>query len=104
MQVQYLELYKMRERHGNVWEHVGGQVELDEVGAFGYGWELGGLDVGTGQDEEFEGGRVFDELADLQLLLLSLVFSGLFGFHLVIGRERVNKDEELFFTSYKFNY
>lgn len=79
MEVEYFELDKMGECHGDVGEHVGRQVELDQVGALGHSGQFRGLDVGAGQDEQLERRGVLDKLADLQFLFLFIlrVFLGL---------------------------
>jgi len=85
MQVQYFELNKVWEGNGDVWKHVAWEVELDEIGAFGYCRKLRGLDVGPCQDQKLQSWWVLDELADLKLLLLLVFWLLFFWFHLFSG-------------------
>lgn len=70
VQVQDLHLRELAEPEGHIGQEVARQVQLDEPCALADGGQLGGLDVGAGQDQQLERGRLLDEGADVQLLLL----------------------------------
>ena len=52
---------------------IGGEIQFDEGGTLINGCDLSGFDLRSCQNQQLETGRIFDELADLQIVLYTLL-------------------------------